>query len=360
MMSRRHAARPFLLAAAILTCLFPAGAAAAEPDTIIPERARLIDRPGFVVVQLSNGLTVIVQEDHTTELVSLHFFTRAGSLYERPAGAGLTHLLEHLVMGGSTGKHTEAQVQRILQKMGNNSNAYTTRSLTSYYITTINQHAEQAFSLLTEFVTDAAVTEKEFNRELGVVQRELEQYANDPMRQLWYLTFECIYQDHPAAVPVIGYQSIARTITRAEVIDYYRKMYRPDNIVAVVVGDVNADDVLTWARRDFAHVHRTPISPIDVPQLPQQAGARRIVKRMATPSALVSLAWPTVPLSHDDLYPLDVLAYLLSEGTPSWPTASNVPPIPPPGAGASSRSSSAASPKTSNPSLTESTVILKR
>ena len=94
----------------LLGCCCAAGAASTQASQPAAQRVALVEKDGFVVSQLNNGLTVVVQEDHSTELVSLNFFVRTGSIYERPGGAGLSHLLEHLVMGGTTSRHTEQQL----------------------------------------------------------------------------------------------------------------------------------------------------------------------------------------------------------------------------------------------------------
>ena len=85
-------------------------ARASGADGQSPNIVRLIDSEDLIVSQFGNGLTVIVQEDHSTELVSINAFVRAGAIAEQPVGAGLSHLLEHLVMGGSTGKHRTGDI----------------------------------------------------------------------------------------------------------------------------------------------------------------------------------------------------------------------------------------------------------
>ena len=128
----------------------------------------------------------------------------AGGIYEgKWLGGGLSHLLEHLVAGGSNERRTEAQNRDLLQKIGNNSNADTAEDRTEYFINTTTDHLDAAVDLVTGWMLTAKITEAEFEREREVVQRELEMGQGEPDRQLYYMYRTNRYRVNPVRVPVI-------------------------------------------------------------------------------------------------------------------------------------------------------------
>src|SRR3954469_22827710 len=104
------------------------------------ERFRLVNQKDEVVSVLDNGLTVIAKRV-ASPVVSVRAYVHTGGIYEGPwLGGGLSHLLEHLVAGGTNDRRTEAQNRDLLQSLGNDSNAYTTTDHTSYFVNTTTEH----------------------------------------------------------------------------------------------------------------------------------------------------------------------------------------------------------------------------
>ncbi len=322
-----HRVRLFGCALVSLVLMTPAvglaeagkGADASQPQKLTVTK-RLIDKPGEIVAKLDNGLTVIAKEHRTAPIASVRMYVKTGSLYEADhLGAGLSHLFEHLLHGGTTETRTEAESRRILQELGNNSNAATSYWYTTYYITTGREGLGRATNLLADWITNPAFPDKEFDREWGVVQRELEGHLGDPARQLWYLVMETMYEGHPAQYPVIGYKPIVQSLTKEEIVAYWRERYVPDNVVVAVAGDVDAEKMLDIVRTEFAHFIRRAVPEVVLPEPPTLVTPRTVVKHMATSgnTALVELCWPSIELTHPDLYALDVLSYILTEGRSS-------------------------------------------
>src|SRR5262245_26911168 len=188
---------------------------------------------------LDNGLTVLIEENHANPLVSVQVFVRTGSIYEQEyLGSGISHFFEHLIHGGTTSTRSEADSRRILEEIGNNTNAYTTVDHTAYHINTTTAHWRTALELLADWMFHSAITPAEFEREKGVVQRELEQDLDNPEQLLAQTALETRFQVHPTRYPVIGYKELVQKVSRDDLVIYYRRMYTPNNMLLVVVGDV--------------------------------------------------------------------------------------------------------------------------
>src|SRR5436305_315682 len=104
------------------------------------ERFRLVNQKDEIVSVLDDGLTVIAKRV-ASPVVSVRAYVHTGGIYEGPwLGGGLSHLLEHLVAGGTNDRRTEAQNRDLLQSLGNDSNAYTTTDHTAYFVNTTTEH----------------------------------------------------------------------------------------------------------------------------------------------------------------------------------------------------------------------------
>ncbi len=267
---------------------------------------------------LENGLTVLIDENHTNPVVSVQVLVRTGSIYEQEyLGSGISHFFEHIIHGGTTSKRTEEESRTLLETIGNDSNAYTTSNHTGYYINTTTEHWTTALELLADWMLHSTITEEEFRREKGVVQRELEQGLDSPRRQLFRLTLETRFKVHPARYPVIGYKELVQKVSRDDLVTYYQRMYAPNNMILVVVGDVDSARALEHIRQAFASGERRLLPAISLPAEPPQLGKRTAVHEMDVSQAHMSISWRTVALTHPDLYALDVLSYILSNGNSS-------------------------------------------
>jgi zinc protease len=267
---------------------------------------------------LDNGLTVLIEENHTNPVVSVQVFVRTGSIHEQEyLGSGISHFFEHIIHGGTTTARSEAESRTLLEAIGNNSNAYTTTDHTAYYINTTTEHWTTALELLADWMLHSTIDQEEFEREKGVVQREIEQGLDDPQRILYETAVASRFQVHPTRYPVIGYKELVQKVTRNDLVTYYQRMYAPNNMIVVVVGDVATSAALEHIRTAFASGERRLLPAISLPEEPPQLGKRTVTKDMDITQAHMSLSFRTVPLTHPDLYALDVLSDILSKGDSS-------------------------------------------
>lgn len=274
---------------------------------------------GVTKAELSNGLVVLVRENHAAPITTLRCLVRnTGSAYEgHYLGSGVSHILEHMVAMGSTTKRTEQEVQQLLDRLGGRTNASTSADRTAYYLDCRSREVDLAIELIADSVQAATLPESEYEREMGVVQRELEMGQADRQRMLHETIKSLIYTEHPLRHPTIGYLPVVQTITRNDVVAFYRERYVPQNTVFVVVGDIDTDHVLQQVAASFQDFRRTTERSVVLPVEPAQASPRFARLEMEGQTTHFSIAWPTVPLQHPDLYPLDVISDLLTNGDSS-------------------------------------------
>src|SRR5580704_2510268 len=136
------------------------------------EYYRIVSEKDEIIAVLRNGAVVICKRV-ASPVAAVRGYCWTGGVYEGQwLGGGLSHLLEHLVAGGSSERRTETDNKKLLQAIGNDSNAATYPDFTEFFVNTTTPHFEQAVDLVTGWMMGAKITYPEYTREYQVVQRE--------------------------------------------------------------------------------------------------------------------------------------------------------------------------------------------
>jgi len=285
-----------------------------------PHRAYRVlqDRPDRLLVELSNGLVVVAAETHTAPIVSAQVWVKTGSIYEQEhTGAGLSHFLEHLISGGSTTTRSEDQSSAILGAIGAQINAATSLDTVHYYVNTASAYTDQAVDLLSDWMQNSIITQKEYQRERSVIQREFEMGQGEPGRIMWKLTQQARYTTHPARHPTIGYLDEFMTISRDEIYDFYKRMYVPNNMVFVVVGDIDRQKVVDQIATAWANAQRQPLPTVRFPIEANTTTPKELETVADIDKPRLRLMWPATRLAGEGDYALDLLAGILGQGESS-------------------------------------------
>lgn len=273
----------------------------------------------LTLAQLSNGLTVIVQENHSAPVATVRCYVKnTGSAYEGQwMGAGLSHVLEHVVAGGSTSRRTEAEIKKIVDSFGGATNAFTSNEMTAFFIDCPAKDTLLAVDLVADSMQHVKFEPAEFERELKVIRRELADAEVNRQDVLHDMLDQTVYTTSPARHPVIGYLDVLNKTKNQTIIDFYRLRYVPENQIFVVVGDVETQKVLDEVLKQWSQTRRSYSPPIALPAEPDQLAPREAIREMPGATVDLALAWPTVDVAHPDLYALDMAAAILSDGESS-------------------------------------------
>ena len=275
--------------------------------------------PKPVVTTFNNGLTLVTVHDPNATVASSYVFVRTGSLFEGQwLGAGLSHYLEHLVAGGTTTKRPESSYRNMVDALGGISNAYTTYGHTAYFIKSSSENAPEALQILYEWLAFSDWTENEYIREKGVIIKEMERAKSNVGREVYQHTQSLFYKDSPYRIPIIGYKDVFMGITSSDLKAYYDLTYVPENMVVVVGGSISENAIVSDVKKTFGAL------PAKAAPLRYHANERRIISPAhstvvidALASQRVIIRYPIVSFYHDDVYPLDLLAYIFGNGQQS-------------------------------------------
>ncbi len=304
---------PLILAICLYGCL------ARSARTVEKGDYELIDqRDDRLIAELDNGMIVIASRVPVAPVVSAQVWVETGSAYEQEyCGAGISHFLEHLLCGGSTTTRPEIESTRILGKIGAQQNAATGLDGVFYYVNAASEHAYTIVDLLSDWMLNATIPESEFQREREVIRQEFSMGEGDPDRIFWRLTQQARYSAHPARHPTIGYIDEFLQITREDLLDFYRRMYVPNNMIFSVAGDIDPEKVIERVSKNFAGVPSSPVPEIKFPVEPVPDSPVEMTGRADISRPRLRLAWPGTRIGEEDIYALGLLAEILGRGDTS-------------------------------------------
>ncbi len=272
---------------------------------------------GVTVSTFENGLTVIVREDHTAPVVSVQAWCMAGSVHEgKWLGAGLSHVLEHMLFKGTTTRPGN-RIDQEVQEAGGYMNAYTSFDRTVYHIDVPNTGTRVAVDILCDIMQHATLPPEEMEKEKQVIVREMDMNVDDPNRRSSRRLFETAYTRSPYRYTVIGYPDIFGELKTEDILAYYREKYAPNNVFFVVAGDVDRTAVREQIRAAYAEAKARALPPMVLPAEPRQTSRREVIEEAPIELGYFHFAWHIPELSHPDVPVLDVLAVLLGHGRSS-------------------------------------------
>src|SRR6266478_6583089 len=266
---------------------------------------------------LPNGLTIIVQEDHSAPVASVQAWCSTGSIDEdQHLGAGLSHILEHMLFQGTKTRGKNEIAQKI-QDVGGYINAYTSFDRTVFWIDVPKDGVATALDILADAMMNSTLPPEEYQKEQEVIRREFAMGMDDPDRVAGLLLFATAYQRHPYRFPVIGELEIYNQLTQEQVMQYYKTRYVPNNLTFVVVGDVDAEKIRQQLAELFKSYPEKSLKPVFVPAELPQLGRREVHQEFSTELTHLSLAWHIPEVTNPDVPALDLLSTILGDGRSS-------------------------------------------
>ncbi len=265
---------------------------------------------------LSNGLRLLIHEDHTLPVSVLNVIYDVGAKDEDSNKTGFAHLFEHLMFGGSV---NIPSYDEPLQRVGGENNAFTSNDITNYYIQIPSINLETAFWLESDRMLNLAFSESSLEVQKNVVVEEFKQrYLNQPYGDAWLKLRPLIYKVHPYQWATIGKE--IDHIQGAKIEDvksFFKKHYTPRNAILVLAGDVNEIEVIEMAEKWFGTIPSGEPYLRNLPREPRQSEARMEIIHAPVPLDALFMAFPIMGKGEEGYYAADLLADLLGKGNSS-------------------------------------------
>ena len=259
-------------------------------------------------------MTVILQENHHVPLVSFQAYFKVGSIHEgKYLGSGISHFVEHVIDGG-TRRRNRAEIDEIVEAVGNYSNAFTTKDHTLYYITAPTHSVNLALEVLSDYLIHPIFPPIEVETQRNVIYNELNGDLDDPTQLLHNTFYQTAFRKHPVRFPVGGYVELLAELTRENLVEFYKQHYAANHLIFVASGDFSTLEMLDRISSAFEQFPKRMLPPMELPIEPPQSAPRRAERTMDVEMAYVGMGYHTVDINHADALPLDVISTLLGSG----------------------------------------------
>ena len=227
-------------------------------------------------IKTDTGIEVIFDKLESISTCSVGVFVKTGSRDESDTEEGISHVLEHMIFKG-TPTRSYFEISEEIDYLGANVNAHTTKEETVFYINALTQFLGKSVDILFDIVTNSTIDEKELEKEKDVMVEEIKMYKDSPDD----LVFETNYADcinGQYGKPIIGTEESVKGFTAEEIRKYYRERYTKDNILIVVSGNFDKDEIIQKINEYFGKLADTKVDRREKIDFSFNAGKKTVSK----------------------------------------------------------------------------------
>lgn len=285
------------------------------------------------VYERENGHKIVLAHKEG-ELVNVSTWVKTGSINENDENNGISHFLEHLMFKG-THKHPAGYFDRTLEAKGAIVNAATWKDYTFYYVTLPKGKdccdLNLAIELHADMMLDPVLPEEEIGapfdinnpkvedkRERHVVIEEIRMRKDQNWTKVYNACNYNMYKKHPYKRDVIGTPEIISQVTQAQIMDYYKTFYSPENMTTIIVGDFDKEKILAKVEKEFDFKNRSN-APKKTNEIDTPVENTVIVKntgKVNTSYAMFGWLGPKANKLKENIE-LDIISIILGESTSS-------------------------------------------
>ena len=285
--------------------------AAATATATRPQQTPFLNRV------LSNGLEVIVLEDHSVPLVTVELAVKNGSYTEPPELNGLSHLYEHMFFKANRAQADEEEYVEKVYQIGMVYNGQTQEEIVNYYFTTTSPN----FATAIRFMRDAAryplFDEKEFVREKEVVIGEIDRHESNPSFYLNDAMITRLFYKYPSRKNPGGNRETVSKSTTDIMKMIQQRYYIPNNSALIITGDVRPEEVFKQAQDLYGDWPRAEDPFVKYPMVehPPLARSESAIVKQPIQNVIINIGWhgPSIGKDNPATYAADVFSFILRQ-----------------------------------------------
>src|SRR3989339_1739788 len=197
--------------------------------------------PTYKKTTLPSGLKIITVPMELANSVTVLILVGTGSKHETKDINGISHFLEHICFKGTEKRPDTLSISEVLDSVGGEYNAYTSKEVTGFWAKVDKKHADIALDWISDMFLHSKFDEIEINREKGVIVEELNMYLDTPTAYIGELWEELLYGDTPAGWRTVGTKENILNFNREKITDYYKNHYSIENTIVCMAGGIGKD-----------------------------------------------------------------------------------------------------------------------
>ena len=208
------------------------------------------------IIRLPNNATLLLEQIDFFQSAAVGFFVEAGSRFETPAQAGISHFIEHMLFKG-TETRTGAEIARAFDRIGGQVNAYTAKEMTCFYAKTLHTHLPEAIELLTDMLLHPRMDEKDIDTERGVILEEINMVEDSPDDLVVERLFEAVWGRPGLGSPILGDEATVSAFAAEDLRQYMAANYLGGNLIVSVAGKFDRDATVAQLTDLLAELPKT-------------------------------------------------------------------------------------------------------
>ena len=258
---------------------------------------------------LPNGITLLTERMPHVRSVTLGVWLRRGSRHEPSGLNGASHFIEHLVFKGTENRNAR-EIALAVDAMGGQMDAFTSKEYTCFYAKVLDESVAEAVDLLSDIVLRPLFDATELERERKVIVEEIRMVEDAPEELVYDLFATHFYPRHALGRPIQGTEGTIKGLSRKRLLDYFRKIYVPENLLIVAAGNLEHARLSRLVRRAFGGMKAGSKAAPDAGRPRPRGGVVTRAKSELEQLHLL-LGVPAFPERYAHRYPLFVLNALL-------------------------------------------------
>lgn len=262
-------------------------------------------------ITLRNGVRVVAERIDHVRSAAIGVWIGNGSRFESTEQNGISHFIEHMIFKG-TEKRTARHIASMMDAMGGQSNAFTTKDCTCYYMKVLDTHLHTAAELLADMFLCSSFADEDIELERGVVLEEIDMYEDTPEDVATEKLFEACYEGTALGRPILGTEETLARMDSKALHDYVRKNYHPEDTVVALSGSFSDAD-LDYICELFGEMQGSGRNQIE----PAHYQPRVVIRSKEIEQNHLCLGFPGLPLLDDKRYAYQLMNAIIGGGMSS-------------------------------------------
>ncbi len=206
--------------------------------------------PKFYKKVLKNGMTILF-EKRDLPVVCVAFAARQGGINESEEEKGISHFIEHMLYKGTPTRNTKKIADEI-EGNGGELNGFTAETITAYWCKMPSKHLGVAFDVLSDMIKNPLFDGKELEKERQVIFEEIKMYHDNPKMYVFHELKQVLYGGS-LGMSLGGTFETMRSISRENILEKFKEVYQPNNLILAVVGDADFKTIVEFAEKNFGN-----------------------------------------------------------------------------------------------------------
>ncbi|KAB3536953.1 insulinase family protein [Alkaliphilus pronyensis] len=256
---------------------------------------------------LDNGLRIVAEHIPYVKSISVGIWIETGSKNEDTTTNGVSHFVEHMLFKGTTTR-TALDIADIIDGVGGQINAFTSKECTCYYIKVLDSHYKLAIDILSDMLFNSKLDPIDIDKERSVIMEEISMYEDSPEDLVHDLLSQTVFKNNSLGLPILGTAQTLNTIDQAALREYMEKHYLPEKTVIAIAGNFKEEEILGTIEEKFANWNHKENKQKN---LDLNFNFKKVHRTKDVEQAHLCMAFKGTSLGHKDLYPLMVVNNIL-------------------------------------------------